>query len=93
MRKYASAEERAAKNQKTTAILVLRSKYTDFRARFAQCCGSAIIGMPLCVLRFLQGAIAVEARRRRAASASIYIYIYLIIMELGRIFVRTNLRN
>ena len=47
----------------------------DFHAQFAQCyCGSAIIGMPLCVFRvLLQGAIAVEARRRRAASAR-YIY-------------------
>ena len=43
VRKYASAEERAAKNQKTTAILVLRRKYTDFRARFAHVSGSAII--------------------------------------------------
>ena len=77
MRKYASAEERAAKNQKT--ILVLRRKYTDFRARFAQCyCGSAITGMPSCVyisFFFIRGTIAVEARRRRAASARIYIYI------------------
>ena len=49
VRKYALAEECAAKNQKTTvaAILVLRRKYTDFRARFAHCyCGSAIIEMP-----------------------------------------------
>ena len=39
-----------------SAILVLRRKYTDFRARFAQCiCGSAIIGMPSCVFRFFTG--------------------------------------
>ena len=43
MRKYASAEERAAKKQKRpSAILVLQRKYTDFRARFPHC-GSAII--------------------------------------------------
>ena len=55
-------------------ILVLQSKYTNFRARFAHCyCGSAIIEMPSweCHLRC---AIAVEAHRRRVASASIYIY-------------------
>ena len=72
MRKYALAEERAAKKnrKRPSAILVLQRKYTDFRARFAQCyCGSAIIGMPSCVFRFLRGAIAVEAHRRRAASA------------------------
>ena len=43
-----------ARGEKTeNAILVLRRKYTDFRARFEQCyCGSAIIGMPWCVFRF-----------------------------------------
>ena len=39
--------------------------------------GSAIIGKPSCVFRFLWSAIAVEARRRRAASASI-LYIYTV---------------
>ena len=75
MRKYFSAEECAAKKQKTTVRhFGFTEKYTDFRARFAQCyCGSAIIGMPSCVFRFLRGAIVVEARRRRAASAR-YIY-------------------
>ena len=74
MRKYASAEERAAKNQKTTV------RHFDFtekvygfpctvRTMFS---GSGIIGMPSCVFRFLRGAIAVEARRRWAASARIY---------------------
>ena len=75
MRKYASAEERAAKNQKTT---VRHFGFTEkvyglpctVRTMFNDC-GSAIIGMSSCVFRFfLRGAIAVEARRRRAASAS-----------------------
>ena len=77
MRKYASAEERAAKNQKTT---VCHFGFTE-----------KVYGLP-CMVRtmllwkrhqrnaivrisfFVRGAIAVEARRRRAASARIYIY-------------------
>ena len=76
MRKYASAEERATKNQKTT---VRHFGFTE------------IVYGPPCTVRiillwkrhprnaivrssfFLRGAIAVEARRRRAASARIYI--------------------
>ena len=72
MRKYASAEERAAKNQKTTV------RHFGFTEK--------VYGLP-CTVRtmllwkrhhrnaivrisfFLRGAIAVEARRRRAASA------------------------
>ena len=72
MRKYASAEERAAKNQKTT---VRHFGFTEI-----------VYGLP-CMVRtmllwkrhqrnaivrisfFVRGAIAVEARRRRAASA------------------------
>ena len=39
-----------------SAILVLRRKYTDFRARFVHCCcGSAVIGMPSCIFRFYTG--------------------------------------
>ena len=77
MRKYASAEERAAKNQKTTI------RHFGFTEK--------VYGLP-CMVRtmllwkrhqrkaivrisfFVRGAIAVEARRRRAASARIYIY-------------------
>ena len=40
VRKYATAEERMAKNQKTT-VRHFGFTYTDFRARFAHCCGSA----------------------------------------------------
>ena len=61
MRKYASAEEHAAKKNRKRqfAILALRRKYTDFRARFAHCYveANAIVGMS-----FLRRAIAVEAR-------------------------------
>ena len=77
MRTYASAEERAAKNQKTTV------RHFGFTEK--------VYGLPYTVrtmllwkrhhrnaivriLFFLRGAIAVEARRRRAASAR-YIYI------------------
>ena len=81
MRKYASAEERAAKNQKTTV------RHFGFTEK--------VYGLPCTVrtmllrkrhhrnaivrFRFLYGApyIAVEARRRRAASARMYIYIYI----------------
>ena len=76
MRKYALAEERAAKNQKTTV------RHFGFTEK--------VYGLP-CTVRtmllwkrhhrnaivrislFLRGAIAVEARRRRAASARLYI--------------------
>ena len=69
MRKYASAEERAAKNQKTTV------RHFGFTEK--------VYGLPCTVptmllwkrhrayFDFLWGAIAVEARRRRAASARI----------------------
>ena len=47
VRKCTSAEERAAKNQKTT-VCHLRRKYADFCARFARCyCGSAVIEISL----------------------------------------------
>ena len=71
MCKYASAEERAAKNQKTTV------RHFGFTEK--------VYGLPCTVrtillwkrhhrnaivrISFLRGAIAVEARRRRAASA------------------------
>ena len=76
MRTYASAEERAAKNQKTTV------RHFGFTEK--------VYGLP-CTIRtmllwkrhhsnaivrisfFVRGAIAVEARRRRAASARIII--------------------
>ena len=83
MRTYASAEERAAKTQKTTV------RHFGFTGK--------VYGLP-CTVRtillwkrhhrnaivrisffFLRGGIAVEARRRRATSASIYIYIYIYI--------------
>ena len=74
MCKYASAEERAAENQKTTVRhFGFTEKVYGLPCTVRTCyCGSAIIGMPLCVFRFSRGAIAVEARRRRAASACIY---------------------
>ena len=74
MRKYASAEERAAKKQKTTV------RHFGFTEK--------VCGLP-CTVRtmllwkhhhrnaivrisfFVRGAIAAEARRRRAASASV----------------------
>ena len=82
MRTYASAEERAAKNQKTTV------RHFGFTEK--------VYGLP-CTVRtillwkghhrnaivrlsfFLRGAIAVEARRRRATSASIIICMYIYI--------------
>ena len=51
--KYASAEERTTKKQKTTI-------------RYYCYCGSAVIEMPSWKCRFLRHAIAVGARRRRA---------------------------
>ena len=44
MRKYASAEERAEKTRKRpSAILDIRRKHTEVRARFVNCyCGSTL---------------------------------------------------
>ena len=81
VRKTPQPRSARQKNRKRpSAILVLRRKYTDFRAQFAHSyCGSAVIEMPSWECRFLRCAIAVGARRRRAASVSIYIYIYIYI--------------
>ena len=81
MRKYALAEERAAKTQKTT---VRHFGFTE-KVYGLPCTvrsgGSAIIGMPSCVFRFFTGRHSSGARRRRAASARIYIYMHACIHE------------
>ena len=70
VRKYASAEEHAAKknSKRPSAILVLRSKYGIW---------TSVHGSHILLWKyhgnvvFLQRAIVVEAHRRRAASASL----------------------
>ena len=79
VRKYASAEERAANNQKTTvAHFGFTEKVYGLPCSFAHCyCINTIIEMSSWEFRFLRRVIAVEARRRQAASASVCIYLHI----------------
>ena len=91
MRKYTSAEERAAKKKQKTTVrhLVLQRKYMDFRARFAQCYCTIIYRNAIVHISFfLRGTTAVEAPRRRAASARI-LYIYIVYVCQAMVYVRT----